>query len=356
MTLLVTGLLKTSIMNEKIRLLNALQGIPGDRAPFICPGGMMNMTVTELMDDAQSSWPEAHSDPEKMARLTLAANRLGGVENTGVPFCMTVEAEAMGSAVYLGTRGTEPRVTEYAIGGFDEIGLLRPIDPRHGRAKVCVDAIRILIQEAPETPVIANLSGPVSLASSLIDPIIFYKGLITNKPNVHKLMKTVNENLIRFGDAMAEAGADIICIADPSATGEILGKNTFAEFAIPYLNELTNHFRVKYGIPSIVHICGDVRPLGTLLSEIAAESISVDSMVSIKTLREFAPNKVSMGNVSTYLLEKGEPDDIAKHGERCLRAGVGILAPACGLGPKTPVINIKSLSRAGCENRSAVTR
>lgn len=310
------------------------------------------MAVTELMDAAESWWPEAHSDPEKMARLTLAANRLGGIENTGVPFCMTVEAEAMGSEVYLGTRGTEPRVTEYAIKRLDEIGRLRPINPEKGRAKVCVDAIRILKKEAPETPVIANLSGPVSLASSLIDPIIFYKGLITDKQNVHKLMRAVNENLVRFGDAMAEAGADVICIADPSATGEILGKNTFAEFAIPYINGLTVRFREKYGIPSIVHICGDVRPLGGLLSEIAAESISVDAMVGIKTLREFAPNKVSMGNVSTYLLEKGEPDDIAKHGERCLRAGVGILAPACGIGPKTPVANIKSLSRAGREDRS----
>ena len=339
-----------SIMNEKTRLLSVLQGISADRAPFICPGGMMNMAVTELMDDAHSCWPEAHSDPEKMARLTLAAHRLGGVENTGVPFCMTVEAEAMGSQVYLGTRGTEPRVTEYAIGRLDEFDRLRPIDPGMGRAKVCVDAIRILKKEAPQTPVIANLTGPVSLASSLIDPLVFYKGLISDKQNVHNLMRTVNENLIRFGDALVEAGADVICIADPSASGEILGKKAFAEFALPYINSIAVYFRGKHGLPSIVHICGDVRCLGALLSEIAAESISVDAMVSIKTLRELAPNKISMGNVSTYLLEKGAPDDITKNGERCLRAGAGILAPACGISPKTPVANVVGLSRAVFEH------
>ncbi|MDE2118224.1 MAG: methylcobamide--CoM methyltransferase, partial [Betaproteobacteria bacterium] len=113
-------------MNEKSRLLNTLRGKPSDRPPFICPGGMMNMAVTELMDAAESCWPDAHSDPEKMARLTLAANRIGGIENTGVPFCMTVEAEAMGAQVYLGSRGNEPRVTEYAIDRFDEIDRLRP--------------------------------------------------------------------------------------------------------------------------------------------------------------------------------------------------------------------------------------
>jgi MtaA/CmuA family methyltransferase len=341
-------------MNEKARLLNTLRGEPADRAPFICPGGMMNMAVTELMDAAESWWPEAHSDPEKMARLTLAANRLGGIENTGVPFCMTVEAEAMGAQVYLGSRGNEPRVTEYAIDRLDEIDRLRPIDPGKGRAKVCVDAIRILKKVAPQTPVIANLTGPVSLASSLIDPLIFYKGLITDRQKVHKLMQTVNENLIRFGDALVESGADVICIADPSASGEILGKRAFAEFALPYINSLVIYFREKHGIPSIVHICGDVRCLGGLLSEIAAESISVDAMVSMKTLKELAPTKVSMGNVSTYLLEKGAPDDITKRGERCLRIGADILAPACGISPKTPVVNITGLSRAVIKGRSTV--
>lgn len=341
-------------MDEKTRLLNTLRGMPADRAPFICPGGMMNMAVTDLMDAAESWWPEAHSDPEKMARITLAANRLGGIENTGVPFCMTVEAEAMGAQVYLGTRGTEPRVTEYAIERLDEIDRLQPIDPGKGRVKVCVDAIRILKKEAPQTPVIANLTGPVSLASSLIDPLIFYKGLLTDREKAHRLMEFVNENLIRFGDALVEAGADVICIADPSASGEILGKKSFAEFAIPYINRLVTHFREERGIPSIVHICGDVRCLGSLLSEIAAESISVDAMVSIKTLKELAPNKVSMGNVSTYLLEKGAPEDITKHGERCMRSGVGILAPACGISPITPLVNIKGLSHAIFEGNSAV--
>ncbi|MDE2310068.1 MAG: methylcobamide--CoM methyltransferase [Betaproteobacteria bacterium] len=341
-------------MNEKSRLLNTLRGKPSDRPPFICPGGMMNMAVTELMDAAESCWPDAHSDPEKMARLTLAANRIGGIENTGVPFCMTVEAEAMGAQVYLGSRGNEPRVTEYAIDRFDEIDRLRPIDPGKGRVKVCVDAIRILKKEAPQTPVIANLTGPVSLASSLIDPLIFYKGLISDRQKAHKLMETVTENLIRFGDALVEAGADVICIADPSASGEILGKKVFAEFALPYINILVNYFREEHGIPSIVHICGDVRCLGMLLSEIAAESISVDAMVSINTLKELAPAKVSMGNVSTYLLEKGAPGDITKHGERCLKVGVDILAPACGISPKTSVANIKGLSRAALEARSTV--
>ena len=36
-------------------------------------------------------------------------------------------------------------------------------------------------------------------------------------------MNFVTEQLIAFGRAQVEAGADVITIADPSGTGEILG-------------------------------------------------------------------------------------------------------------------------------------
>ena len=84
-------------MNQKIRLLNTLKKLDADRPPFICPGGMMNMAVMEIMEASQCTWPQAHTDPRMMAKLTLAAGHLAGIENVGVPFCMTVEAEAMGA-------------------------------------------------------------------------------------------------------------------------------------------------------------------------------------------------------------------------------------------------------------------
>jgi MtaA/CmuA family methyltransferase len=329
----------------KSRLLQVLQGRAADRPPFICPGGMMNMAVTELMDAAGCAWPEAHQDASLMAQLALAAHHIAGIENVGVPFCMTVEAEAMGARIDLGARGTEPSVGAYAIDRPEETARLAPLDLRQGRVRVCIDAIRILRDNAPQTPVIANLTGPVSLATSLLDPMIFYRALIVNKPGAHRLLQAVNAALKRFASAMIEAGADVVCIADPSATGEILGKRAFGEFALPYINELVTDLREQYGVPAIVHICGNVRTLGTMLSEVAAEAVSVDSMVSIKVLKEFAPSKVAMGNVSTYLLAKGNPSRMQRSGEICLQRGAGILAPACGISPKTSLASIRSLAQ-----------
>ncbi|GFO60617.1 methylcobamide--CoM methyltransferase [Geomonas silvestris] len=333
-------------MNHKERLLATLAGIPGDRPPFICPGGMMTMVVSEVMDQCHSFWPEAHSDPELMAGLTLAAHELAGIENVGVPFCMTVEAEGMGAQVGLGSKESEPRVERYILERFDQLERLTPLDPQSGRAAVCLEAIRILKRRAPELPVIANLSGPVSLATSLIDPLLYYRALRRDPEAAHRLTRHCTQELQRFGEVLIEAGADLICIADPSATGDIIGRGAFLEIALPYLNQLTDHFKERFGVPTIVHICGNVKALGDGLSQLSAHALSIDSLVGIDVLRELAPGRPTMGNISTILLEQGTPEQLARASRRCLEQGVDILAPACGIGPRTPLANIRAVAES----------
>lgn len=330
-------------MNQRERLLQVLAGGAVDRRPFVCPGGMMSMIVTEMMEE-DCAWPQAHSDAGLMAGLTLSAHLSAGVENVGVPFCMTVEAEGMGARVDLGSRENEPRVVVYAMEKLTDLHRLTPLDPTRGRAGVCVAAVRLLKERVPELPVIANLTGPVSLATSLVDPLLYYRALRRDIENAHRLTSLATENAIIFGDALAEAGADVICIADPSATGELIGGRAFGEFVLPNLNRMTKHFRERWGIPSLVHICGDVKCLGELLAQLEADAVSVDSMVGIRQLRELARGKVTMGNVSTQLLEERDPEAVFRAGRLCLEHGVDILAPACGIGPRTPIANIRRLA------------
>lgn len=47
------------MFTEKERLERALRQEEVDRPPCICPGGMMNMITTDLMDACGVTWPEA---------------------------------------------------------------------------------------------------------------------------------------------------------------------------------------------------------------------------------------------------------------------------------------------------------
>lgn len=317
-----------------------------DRPPVICPGGMMTMASREVMIRTGCRWPEAHRDAGKMATLSAAMHDEAGLENLGIPFCMTVEAEALGGEVEDGDEVTEPNIVSYPLRSVADWTQLEPLDPqKDGRLPAILDCTRQLAQERPETPVIGNLVGPLSLATSLIDASILYKALGKQAGESHSLLSFLTDSVVRYGEALIESGADVIVIADPSATGEILGPRMFKEFAVPYLNRITDHMR-GLRTPVIVHICGNVRPIYVPLKDLSAQCVSVDSAVGIKEVKTALPGKMIMGNVSTILLQKGPEEQIRKVSQAILNNGVDILAPACGVSALTPVKHIRAMAEA----------
>lgn len=334
------------MITAKERLHSALRLEQTDRPPCICPGGMMNMVVEELMDLCGISWPAAHNDPTLMANLAAAVYEQGTFENYGVPFCMTVEAEAMGAGVDLGSKINEPRVNAYPIRSVTEWEKLLPMDLQAGRARVVLEAIKNLQGRNQDVPIIATLTGPISLASSLMEPMDFYKELRSKSSAAHELMTFVTKNLIAFGRALVEAGADIIAIADPSGTGEILGPKMFGEYGVTYLNMLLDELNEATQGQTIVHICGKLQSIYQELNALNCQAISFDSNVSVRQVKESVTGKAIMGNVSTFALEHSTPEQVLLAGRNCLERGVDILSPACGIGPRTPLNNLRSLTKA----------
>ena len=294
------------MLTPKERLRMILAGQQADRPACICPGGMMNMVTSELMDRVKVYMPEAHRDARQMAELAKAVYEEGCFENYGVPFCMTVEAEEMGAEVDMGTSVYEPHVTGYVIESVSELEKLRPVDVTKGRAKVTLDAIRILKEETEDVPIVGNLTGPISTASSVM------------------------------------AGADIIAISDPSGTGEILGPKYFKEFAVTYINRLLDALQEEK-MGTIVHICGQMSPVYKEVHEVRSSALSFDSIVPMKEAREHLKDRVLMGNVSTYALEFGDPDRVKMLTKSCVKSGSDIISPACGLGMKSPLRNVQSI-------------
>lgn len=334
------------MLTPKKRLKLTLQRKTVDRPPCICPGGMMNMIIEEIMDITGSPWPAAHSDPGLMAALAVGIYEHGGFENYGVPFCMTVEAEAMGAPVCMGSKINEPRVTDYPINSVAEWQKIKKINVENGRAKVVIDAIKILRDKDSDVPVMANLTGPVSLASSLMEPVVYYKELLKNPRAAHGMMEYITKNLIIFGKAQLDAGANALTISDPSGTGEILGPRMFRKFAVPYLNKIINDLKAFADVEIIVHICGRLKNIYQELNNLMSDAISFDSITSVKQVVKNVNDKAIMGNVSTFALEKMTPEKIESIAKHCINNGVTILSPACGIGPRTSLQNIQAMVKA----------
>ncbi|VAW39822.1 Methylcobalamin methyltransferase MMP0831 [hydrothermal vent metagenome] len=334
-------------MEPRERLTRIFAGKTIDRPPVLCPGGMMTVSAREIMASAGFSGHDAHCDPEKMAAIAERIAGISGFENVGVPFCMTVEAESFGARVDLGDIEREPAVTRYPCATLADFARLSPAAPeKHGRLPVLLEALRLLKKSTPHLPVMGNLVGPISLATSLVEPTIFFRAMRKETRTVHEILTFITDFLIRLGRAQFAAGADLVTVADPTSTGEILGPRFFNEFSKPYLEKLCQGLG-RGEKPVIVHICGNVRLIAPAISDInSVAAFSFDSLVNVARLKEQMGSLVLMGNVSTSVLEKGSPELVRKIARICLARGVEILAPACGISPGTPLANIRALTGA----------
>jgi len=327
---------------EKERLLAILDGETVDRAAVICPGGMMNAATTAVLTKIGKN---VHADSRAMAEAAAEVRRSTGFENFGAPFCMTAEAECLRSRVDLGSEVVEPCVAEYGLRSLAEAAELALPDPgRDGRLPVILEALSILArQDGGGVPVIGNLTGPISLATSALDPLLFFRLMGKDPKGVHLFLEFVSEFLVEFARAQISAGADVISIADPSATGEILGRSLFHEFAAPYLARLVGAIR-QTGARAILHICGDTSLLFEELNGIHGTAFSFDSVVSMKKARTKIVGAPLMGNLNTQLLHQSTPERVTKAVGRLIEQKVEIISPACGLSMQTPLENLKAMT------------
>lgn len=329
-------------MTEKQRLLDVLNGKKTDRPPVICPGGMMNAAVTEVVEEIKKNH---NSDVDAMVEAAIKVHEITGFENYGVPFCMTIESEPFDVKVDLGSKLVEPRITKYneeILNNLDEIKSNQIKIQHSERAKTVLEAISRLKNN--KIPVIGNITGPMSVVTSVIEPTDYYKMMRKDKVKAMKFLDVVTDYLIKFSTEMIENGADLIAMSDPSATGEILGKNNFEEFMIPMYKKISDAVHKKEK-KIIIHICGKSQSILESLNDSGADSLSFDSVVGIRKAKEILGVPI-MGNVSTQLLDQGEKEKVKIHTETAIKDGTSIVSPACGLAMSTPIENLKAMTDA----------
>jgi len=331
-------------MTPKERLFNALNDRPIDRIPTFCSGCSQTVTV-ESMEAIGVYWPEAHRNPGKMAELSESTYNLTGLEIAGVPYCLSIEAEALGCYTDFGSkRDSIPQITGTPYTDFDEVVVPEDLLTAK-RIPVILEAISILKERVGDTlPVVAGMTGPFTLAGHLsgIEPML--KGLIRKPDKYMGFIQLAAEIGSIYGQALMEAGADVVSIADPSASSDIISPRMFRGIVKPAIAGMVE----AIGGTSFLHICGNCTPILVDMAETGVNSISISDKVDARQAKELVSGKAKItGNISTTvtLLLKG-PEDVREECRAAIEAGVDILAPSCGISPVTPNRNIRALVEA----------
>ena len=341
-------------LTPKRRVLSALLGGKADKTAVTSVAGCGGTVCVDMQRTIGIFCPEAHKDPEKMAKLAMASCELTGLECVRVPIDFVEEPEALGCEIkWYDTPESTPAVIGHPYKRPEDLKTPENL-LEAGRIPVVLEAIRIIRKEVGDFLPISSLAlGPFSIAGELagLEDLMRW---IRRKPDyVREFVDFTTDVVIDYAKAQYRAGSDIVQIADPLASGSIISPDMFREFVKPALIRIAE----SLGGIRVLHICGSTGRIAPDMAETGFDGLSVAEEVDIASVKRLIGDTRILGNVSSKkTLVFGSPDDVKVESRRALESGVDLLEPGCGISPITPLENIKAMVEARDEFYATKTK
>jgi [methyl-Co(III) methanol-specific corrinoid protein]:coenzyme M methyltransferase len=226
---------------------------------------------------------------------------------------------------------------------YDEPNLLDPEEfLKGGRPAVILEATKLLKEQyGNEYAVIGGNTGPFTLAGHMVSTENLVFGIMMNPEMVVKWIDAVNPIVKAYTQALADAGADIIQMSEPSSSTDLLSPDMFTEYSGRYVKE---SLACVKGADSVLHICGDTSEIIPLMADTGVTGISVEEKVdSYKAVEAAAGRVVMVGNVGYVRpLYMGTPEEVVEGVNYSIDAGFGVLSSGCGIAVQTPDENMQA--------------
>ncbi len=330
-------------VDSRTRVLGALLGGQVDRPPVT---GIITAVTQDMMREVDAPWPEAHRDPDLMARLGAAGHILYGLETVKVPFDVTVEAEALGGDVEYGNCSIFPQLKEPPLREPRELETPADFWQRH-RLPVVLRAIRLLRDEyGAKVPVVSSVMGPFTLCTLCFgEEFLVWLKCAPEKYQV--AMERATGLAGRYAAAQIVAGADVIQFGEAAASGSMISPRDYSERVAPYHRQLA----AAVAAPTVLHICGDITDRLETITRTGMRGLSFDQRVDMNRAKRFKGRLALVGNIPVEVLGQGSPSDVREHARRALQQGIDLLNAGCSLLTQTPSENIREMVTAAQTSR-----
>jgi len=331
-------------ISPKERTFRILRGEKVDRIPATSLAGCGGTVNVEMQEATGIYWPDAHKDPEKMAKLAIASYELTGLENVRVPFDFVEEPEALGCKIKFGEKvDSVPAVVEHVFNTPEDLKMPNNI-LELGRIPVVLKAIEILKERVGDFLPISSLAlGPFTLAAMLAGEARFLTWVLKKPDYVRAFVDFATEFIIEYAKAQYKAGSHIVQIGDPTASPDLISPDAFRQFAKPALIEVADNLD---GL-KLLHICGKAEAIVPDMAECGYHGISIEESVNIAKIKPLVGNVKILGNInSKRTLLFGKPEDVEAEVKVAIASGVDFVEPGCGFAPRTPTRNIKAMVEA----------
>ncbi|MFC1712245.1 uroporphyrinogen decarboxylase family protein [Candidatus Poribacteria bacterium] len=165
-----------------------------------------------------------------------------------------IEAEAYGCTVERPGGNGVPAVTIGILDSIEEGRFLKPFDPEtDGRIGMIIEVANRLKEEFPEADVRVPVSGPFSIAVSLLSLGRLLEDVAFSPEEVSRFLRQLVEAQIGLCQAVIEAGLDV-AFFESAAAPPLLSPKHFREVELPALREAMERVAeaVMHPVPCIM--------------------------------------------------------------------------------------------------------
>ena len=188
-------------------------------------------------------FPDAYKHRDTMAKLSLAIKEHDDEGFCLLPFCRTVEIEAVGGNVNYGNANTGPRSAEPICESAEDFLALPDIDFSCGRVREVLEACRLLADAGEH--VCLEIVGPWTQMQSLMESRKVIKMQRKQPEETIAVMNKIGDQLLRYVDEARACGVEIITYSDSAGSLEILSPKLMEwstrEFTHPFMKKLVEH-------------------------------------------------------------------------------------------------------------------
>ena len=197
--------------------------------------------------------------------------------------------------------------------------------------------------------------GPYTLGARLVGEETMMKATFKQPAFVAKVVDFATDLLIHLYEPLVSDGTlDVISLADPTASGDLISKKQFERFALPYLKKFTDWAKSK-NAHTLVHICGNTTDRLDLFPQTGASCISLDHKTDIAKAKEVLHGKMCFGgNVDPVkIMLQGSVQDVENSCKHVIQTagtdGGFVLMPGCDIPPTVPYENIQKFIQVARE-------
>ncbi len=194
--------------------------------------------------------------------------------------------------------------------------------------------------------------GPFTKAGNLRGVEQLMKDVYKNKEFAQKVIEFATDLIMAFYEPLVkDVGMDAISIADPTASGDLISRKHFLEFALPALEKVIGEFK-KRGVTTFLHICGDTSDKLHEIAESKPGCFSLDHKVDLAFAKKELQGVVCIaGNVDPVtVLNDGTPEYVEEVSTNCISAaaegGGYVLCPGCDIPPSVSLENIQAFIKS----------